>query len=108
MEKTLNILITEVFLVIGGEPEERLRIGKYMGDPHVLEDPEGQQALPKDSLMAYRFWYAGQGDDLFVMKKGRSLQVMWRPVGEGMEKPARPNILKTKELGKDVIVIVPE
>lgn len=92
-----EIPLTEVFLVIGGEPVEKLRIGRYVGTPHELTE-ESFPKQPRTAILACRLFYAGQGDDLFVLPKGRTLFVMWRPVGEGIDRPVRLKTLKTKIL----------
>jgi hypothetical protein len=92
-----EIPFTEVFLVIGGEPVEKLRIGRYVGTPHELTE----EYFPREAraaILACRLFYAGQGDDLFVFPKGRTLFVMWRPVGEGIDRTVRLKTLKTKIL----------
>jgi hypothetical protein len=97
---------TEIFLVIGSKPEERLRIGRYMGNPYIHEELEGPH-LPKEArnaVLSCWTWYAGAGDEFFVFQKGRSLVVKWRPLDEGMKRPAKIKAILTKKLDKNVAV----
>lgn len=97
---------TEIFLVIGSKPEEKLRIGKYLGNPYIHENLEGPH-LPKEArsaVLSCWTWYAGAGDEFFVFQKGRSLVVKWRPLDEGMKRPAKIKAILTKKLDKNVVV----
>ena len=98
---------TEIFLVIGGKPEEKLRLGRYMGNPNIHEELEGPH-LPKEArkaVLSCWTWYAGAGDEFFVFQKGRSLVVKWRPLDEGRRWPARLKAILTKKLDKNVVLI---
>jgi hypothetical protein len=102
----LEVPFTEVWLVIADEPEEKLKIGRYMGNPHIRQELEGPH-LPKEArraLLNCMMWYAGGGDELYVFQTGRSLLVKWRPIGEGLERPVKLKTLKTKKFSEDVTV----
>jgi hypothetical protein len=96
--------LTEVFLVLGRKPEEKMRIGRYMGDPYIHEDLKGSH-LPREArhaILSCWTWYAGGGDELFVFQRGQTLEVKWRPIGEGMDRPAQLKTIMTKKLGSGV------
>jgi hypothetical protein len=97
---------TEIFLVIGGKPPERVRIGRYQGTPNIRDELEGPH-LPKevrDAVLSCWTWYAGAGDELFVLQQGRSLVVKWRPLDEQMARSSRLKTIRTITLEKNVEV----
>jgi hypothetical protein len=107
---TLAPPYTEIFLVIGSKPEERLRLGRYMGNPNIHEELTGPH-LPKEARFAVLScwtWYAGAGDEFLVFQKGRHLVVKWRPLDEGRQRPSRLKVILTKQLARNVAVAARE
>ena len=72
---------TRVFLVVGGR---RVFILQAASQFHVVERQHNRDDIPARAIAACSGAYAGQGQDLYVIRRNRQLIVYLRDWDEGM------------------------
>jgi len=95
-----NAPIIYLYLVIN---EQKIYISTTEYDYQILEEGKNKENdVPEDALTACRGWWAGWGEDYWVLKKGKELHVIKRYIGEPVDVKGNhvPNIGKTETVKK--------
>ena len=83
-------------LVVKGEEEEKIALGKYAGS--FADGKTSPVVLVEGTLITGASWWAGAGDEFYVMKTSNTeLTVFHRGVEEEVE-PGEYSVLKTVKI----------